>query len=74
MSQYGAAMSEERQKRGFALMDPERLKKVASKGGRRAHEMGVAHTFTKAEASAAGKKGGLAPKGPRRKKSAPHAE
>jgi hypothetical protein len=36
--------------------------------------MGVAHTFTKAEASAAGKKGGLAPKGPRRKKSAPHAE
>ena len=70
MHQDGGAMPE-RQKRGFALMDPARLKNISSMGGKRAHELGVAHEFTRAEASSAGRKGGLATKAPRRKKAAP---
>ena len=37
-----------------------RQKEIASKGGRTAHKLGVAHEFTKEEASEAGKKGGRA--------------
>lgn len=44
--------------RGFASMDPAKQREIASKGGRKAHAIGTAHTFTKEEASAAGKKGG----------------
>ena len=40
-------------------MDPERVRELAQKGGRRAHELGTAHTYTTTEASEAGKKGGL---------------
>lgn len=44
--------------RGFASMDPEKQKKIASKGGKAAHAKGVAHQWTTEEARAAGKKGG----------------
>lgn len=44
--------------RGFAAMDEERQRQIASKGGRAAHEKGTAHEFTRDEARAAGKKGG----------------
>ena len=44
--------------RGFAAMDLERQRQIASKGGRAAHEKGTAHEFSKDEARAAGKKGG----------------
>lgn len=47
--------------RGFAAMDPSRVKEIASKGGRAAHEQGTAHQFTSEEARAAGRKGGTAP-------------
>lgn len=47
--------------RGFACMDPERRRELASRGGKKAHEMGVAHKFSSEEAQMAGKKGGLAP-------------
>lgn len=47
--------------RGFAAMNPERVKEIASRGGKAAHEAGTAHRFTKEEASAAGRKGGSAP-------------
>lgn len=47
-------------KRGFASMDPEKQRQIASKGGRAAHEKGTAHEFTSEEAAAAGRKGGLA--------------
>lgn len=47
-------------KRGFASMDPQRKKEIASKGGRAAHEKGTAHEFTPDEARNAGKKGGEA--------------
>lgn len=44
--------------RGFASMDPERQREIASHGGRAAHERGTAHEFTSAEAREAGSKGG----------------
>lgn len=47
-----------KQKRGFATMDPELRRQIASKGGRAAHERGTAHVFDADEARAAGKKGG----------------
>jgi uncharacterized protein len=47
-------------KRGFASMDPQRKKEIASKGGRAAHEKGTAHEFTPDEARNAGRKGGEA--------------
>lgn len=47
-------------KRGFASMDAEKQRKIASKGGRAAHEKGTAHEFTPEEAREAGRKGGEA--------------
>lgn len=43
--------------RGFASMDKDKQKEIASKGGRAAHEKGTAHEFNSNEASAAAKKG-----------------
>jgi len=43
--------------RGFASMDREKQKAIASKGGRAAHEKGTAHEFNSNEASEAAKKG-----------------
>jgi uncharacterized protein len=45
-------------KRGFASMDANRQREIASKGGRAAHRKGTAHEFTPEEARAAGRKGG----------------
>ena len=42
-------------------MDRDRVKEIASKGGRAAHAAGTAHQFSADEARVAGKKGGLAP-------------
>ena len=44
--------------KGFAAMDPEKQREIARKGGKAAHEKGVAHKFTSEEARAAGSKGG----------------
>ena len=44
--------------RGFASMDPEKQREIASEGGRAAHEKGTAHEFTSEEAREAGRKGG----------------
>lgn len=46
--------------RGFAAMDPELQRAIASAGGRAAHEHGTAHEFTPEEARRAGRKGGQA--------------
>ncbi len=51
-------MREGKSRRGFASMDPERQRQIASKGGRAAHEQGKAHEWTSEEARAAGRKGG----------------
>jgi general stress protein YciG len=45
-----------RVRRGFAAMDPERQREIASAGGRAAHEKGSAHQFTAREARLAGLK------------------
>lgn len=48
----------EKSKRGFASMDEEKQKEIASKGGKAAHQKGTAHEFTTEEAREAGRKGG----------------
>lgn len=47
-------------KRGFASMDKDKQREIASKGGKAAHEKGTAHEFTPEEAREAGRKGGEA--------------
>ena len=49
--------------RGFASMDPDKQREIASKGGRAAHESGNAHEFSSEEAREAGRKGGQASHG-----------
>jgi uncharacterized protein len=45
-----------RSRRGFAAMDRQRQREIASMGGKSAHASGHAHEFTSEEARAAGKK------------------
>ena len=49
-----------KQDRGFASMDPEKQRRIASKGGKAAHAKGRAHEWTVEEAREAGRKGGSA--------------
>lgn len=51
---------QQKSKRGFAAMSPERQREIASLGGRAAHQQGVAHEWSTDEARQAGKKGGQA--------------
>ncbi len=44
--------------RGFGSMSPEKIRQIASKGGRAAHAMGTAHEWNSEEARIAGKEGG----------------
>jgi uncharacterized protein len=53
--------------RGFAHMDEEKQRQIASKGGRVAHLLGLAHKWTSEEARAAGRKGGLASQAAKRR-------
>ena len=52
-------------KQGFASMDKEKQREIASKGGQAAHEKGTAHEFSSEEARKAGRKGGEASHGGR---------
>jgi general stress protein YciG len=45
-------------KRGFAAMDQNQQRAIASKGGQAAHQKGTAHEFDSEEARRAGQKGG----------------
>jgi hypothetical protein len=45
--------------RGFASMNPDKQREIASKGGKVAHEKGRAHQWSREEAREAGRKGGL---------------
>ena len=54
------ARPKKKSRRGFASMDPERRRQLASIGGKAAHAQGAAHEFTKDEAREAGRKGGQA--------------
>ncbi|WP_396957596.1 KGG domain-containing protein, partial [Nitrosomonas sp.] len=46
--------SDENEGRGFAGMDPEKQREIASKGGKAAHQSGNAHEFNSQEAREAG--------------------
>ena len=46
--------------RGFASMDRDKQREIASKGGKAAHQKGTAHEWTSEEAREAGRKGGMA--------------
>ena len=48
-------------RRGFAAMDPDKVKAIAQKGGVAVHAKGTAHRFSKDQARDAGRKGGMAP-------------
>lgn len=66
-----------KKRRGFACIDPDRRREIASKGGKAAHAAGTAHQFSSEEAKLAGKKGGTAPhvsRGTQKKAPAPTGE
>lgn len=50
----------EKNLRGFATINKERMREIASAGGRASQAAGTAHRFTQEEATEAGRKGGLA--------------
>lgn len=52
----GNGSAQRRSVRGFAAMDPQRQREIASLGGRAAHQSGHAHEFSSEEARAAGRK------------------
>jgi general stress protein YciG len=52
--------------RGFAAMDANKQREIASMGGRAAHRSGNAHEFDAEEAREAGRRGGLARSASRR--------
>jgi uncharacterized protein len=62
--------SQKKSVRGFAAMDAEKQREIARKGGRAAHEQGVAHEWSSNEAREAGKKGGQS-RGRRSREDAP---
>lgn len=45
-------------KKGFAAMDPAKLRAIAGKGGKAAHKKGTAHEWNTTTAKLAGFKGG----------------
>ena len=53
-------MAKGKSSRGFASMDKNKQRIIASKGGKTAHRKGTAHKWTSEEARAAGRKGGRA--------------
>ena len=55
-----ASFESGKSRRGFAGMDPERQRAIASEGGRAAHLSGNAHQFNSEEAREAGRRGGQA--------------
>jgi len=48
----------QKSRRGFASMSPERQREIASMGGINAHKLGVAHQWDRQQAMEAGRKGG----------------
>jgi general stress protein YciG len=59
-AQSGSSPQRTRSNRGFASMDRDKQKEIASKGGKAAHAKGTAHEFDSGEAREAGRKGGVA--------------
>ena len=59
-AQRRATTAPTKRARGFAAMDPEQQRRIASEGGKASHASGRGHRFTAEEARAAGRKGGMA--------------
>ena len=57
--------------RGFASMNRDKQREIASKGGKAAHAKGRAHEWTAEEAREAGRKGGIASHRRRRESESP---
>lgn len=57
-----------KKKVGFAVIPKDKVRELASEGGKSAHRQGTAHQFTSEEARAAGRKGGRKSAATRRKK------
>lgn len=57
-TQHGREAHAAKSNRGFASMDKNKQREIASKGGHAAHAKGTAHEFTPDEARRAGRKGG----------------
>lgn len=58
MAKTNGRGSKGKSKRGFAGMDPQKQRDIASKGGKAAHAKGTAHEWTSEEARQAGRAGG----------------
>lgn len=56
-----------RKKMGFASMDPEKQREIASKGGKAGHLKGTAYEWDSVSAQKAGRRGGLVSRGGRGK-------
>lgn len=54
------ANNNDNDKRGFASMDPDKQREIASQGGKSAHANGNAHEWDSEEAREAGRTGGKA--------------
>lgn len=48
-----------KQRRGFAAMDPDKRRELASRGGAKVQELGRGHQWTTHEARRQGRRGGL---------------
>ena len=57
---YAEEATVAKEDRGFASMDRNKQREIASKGGKAAHQKGTAHEWTSEEAREAGRKGGMA--------------
>ena len=57
----------QKQRRGFAAMDPDKQREIAQKGGKASHERGTGHEWNHETAREAGRKGGQASRGGRGK-------
>jgi general stress protein YciG len=57
---YARRATVAKEDRGFASMDRNKQREIASKGGKAAHQKGTAHEWTSEEAREAGRKGGMA--------------
>jgi len=58
---------EGRSRRGFAAMDPEARRAISKRGGQASHQSGRGHEFSSEEAREAGRRGGEARWGPKRR-------
>jgi general stress protein YciG len=60
-------MEQQKQRRGFAVLSPQKRSQIASMGGKAAHKLGKAHEWDSEGARKAGRKGGTISRGGRGK-------